>query len=486
MVKNKRVLIGVILLGVMGFMVSTAIFLNGRSNEFTQVNNENVDTNKFYTNPQNIELIADPFVIQVEDGTYYAYGTSDKIQATGYLVWKSKDLITWEEAGVAYMTKQGGWANKDYWAPEVVYNNNKYYMYYTARDRETKNLCIGVAVSDSPEGPFIDATTRPIIGEEYSTIDANVFIEDSKIYMYFVKDCSNNVVNGKHASEIYVVELDDDMVTLKSEPILLLTPEQPWELESGEWVWNEGPTILKENDKYYLMYSSNPYFDKMYSVGYAVSDNPLGPFKKYENNPVLSSERGWDHVSGSGHNSVIRSLDGKEIYSVYHTHMDPEEGGSRRMINIDKLGFNEDGNMYINGPSVTPQLLPSGLSKYVNKNDKISKITINGKEDRILDDGKIVYHDKDNVDEIEISGKTKVKIILSEETNLSDVMVYGRNGIEIKSIKLSSGEKFKDIANSELPGEASIVSFDEKLVQWVEIEVTGEGGLSEVIIVGKK
>lgn len=486
MIKGKKILFSAIGLGVVVLVTGALVLNNGAKGEFTQINNQNVNTNKFYTNPQNIELIADPFVIQGEDGTYYAYGTSDKIQAAGYLVWKSKDLINWEGAGLAYMTKAGGWANRDYWAPEVVYRNGKYYMYYTARDKETKNLGIGVAVSDKPEGPFQDITSRPIIGEEYAAIDANVLIEDDRIYMYYVKDCSTNVINGKNTSQIYVVELNDDMVTLKSEPILLLTPEQPWELESGNWVWNEGPTILKENNKYYLMYSSSPYFDKMYSVGYAVSDSPKGPFEKYENNPILASEREWDHVSGSGHNSVIKSIDGKEIYTVYHTHMDPEQGGSRRTINIDKLGFNDDGTMYINGPSVTPQPLPSGFSEYVNKVDKISSITVNGKEDSILKDGQVVYHDKDSVGEIKISGKTKVRITLNEETNLSDVMLYGRDGIEIKSIKLSSGDKFKGLFKAELPGEASIVSFDESVLEWVEIEVDGQGRLSEIIIMGKK
>uniref|UniRef100_UPI00241F6A42 family 43 glycosylhydrolase n=1 Tax=Clostridium tertium TaxID=1559 RepID=UPI00241F6A42 len=174
MKKYKKILVGCILGGIVGTLISC----EGKGDSFIQVTSDNYDQSKFYTNPQNIDLIAAPFVLRTEDGKYYAYGTSDKIQASGYLAWESDDLITWKEVGVAYMAKRGSWSNRDYWAPEVYYKNGKYYMYYTARDRETKNLGLGVAASDNPYGPFEDITNRPIIGEEFAVIDANILMED--------------------------------------------------------------------------------------------------------------------------------------------------------------------------------------------------------------------------------------------------------------------------------------------------------------------
>lgn len=493
MKKYKKILVGCILGGIVGTLISC----EGKGDSFIQVTSDNYDQSKFYTNPENIDLIADPFVLRTEDGKYYAYGTSDKIQASGYLAWESDDLITWKEVGVAYMAKRGSWSNRDYWAPEVYYKNGKYYMYYTARDRETKNLGLGVAASDNPYGPFEDITNRPIIGEEFAVIDANILMEDGKMYLYYVKDCSTNQINGKNTSQIYGVELSDDMVTFKGEPVLLTTPEQEWEDVPGEWVWNEGPTILKENDRYYLMYSAHPYWDKLYSIGYAVSDNPLGPFEKYENNPVLTSEIEWTHVSGSGHNSVTKSKDGKEIYSVYHTHMNPEDGGSRRTINIDKLGFREDGTMYINGPSVTPQPLPSGTGSSDNLNDLIESIEVEGeseKNEKLLYDGEIVYHN--NFEDYEWSGKGKNKLTikLKEEIKATDILIYGNveegKRPEIKKIKVSKNKTFKGIDSSlaKLPGEATIISFDEVNTKEIVIEFSNkeEFVISELIIMGKK
>jgi GH43 family beta-xylosidase len=159
---------------------------------------------------------------------------------------------------------------------------------------------------------------------------------------------------GRHESHLYVVELNLDLISLRSEPLLLTRPEQEWELRSGpEWFWNEGPFVRKRNGKYYLMYSANFYAGRDYSVGYAVSESPTGPFVKAAHNPILFST--IPEISGPGHNSVTTSPDGAELFIVYHIHTDPQKPSGDRQVCIDRMGFREDGTIYVNGPTNTLQ-----------------------------------------------------------------------------------------------------------------------------------
>lgn len=316
---------------------------------------------KFYQNPLNIKHIGDPFVLKTTEGKYYCYPTSDI--NVGFKAWSSENLVDWKEEGHVYLAGEDAWGHNRFWAPEVVEHEGKFYMYYTAGWKKNNSLRIGVAVSQSPTGPFIDVKDGPMFDFGYAAIDAHVYIdEDDKKYLYFSRDCSENVRNGVNQSEICGIELDDNMIDIKGEPVLLASPEQLWELKSVEKynrLWNEGPFVLKKNGIYYLMYSGNCFASEDYALGYATSRNPLGPFIKYENNPVLASN--GDEISGPGHHSVTTSLDGKELFVVYHIHTNPKEGGGDRQVCIDRMGFQEDGSIYIYGPTNTEQQLPSGV-----------------------------------------------------------------------------------------------------------------------------
>jgi GH43 family beta-xylosidase len=155
------------------------------------------------------------------------------------------------------------------------------------------------------------------------------------------------------------MKVDDDLTSFKGEPRLITTPEQEWELRSGRrgWSWNEGPFVLKHNDKYYLMYSANFFKSRNYSVGYALAESPMGPFVKAAHNPVLFSTNA--EMSGPGHNSVTTSPNGSELFIVYHIHTDPQHPGGDRQVCIDRMGFREDGSLYVSGPTHTPQPIPS-------------------------------------------------------------------------------------------------------------------------------
>jgi GH43 family beta-xylosidase len=319
-----------------------------------------------YQNPLSVKNIGDPFILKAPDGTYYLYATS---APDGFLAWSSQNLVDWKEEGYVFKRSHDSWGYQHFWAPEVVEYKGKYYMHYTARWKQNDSLRIGVAVSESPTGPFIDALNQPMFDFGYACIDANIFIDgNDKKYMFYSRDCSENMIDGRNESHIYGVELNDDLVTLKGDPILLTKPDQEWEKRTRpNVIWNEGPFVLKRNNIYYLMYSANCYADKEYCVGYATSDNPLGPYTKSKNNPVLQyvveqkleSENENVIVSGPGHNSVTISPDGSEMFIVYHTHTNPIKGGGDRQVFIDRMGIQEDGTLYVNGPTLSEQPIPS-------------------------------------------------------------------------------------------------------------------------------
>ncbi|RZL18080.1 MAG: glycoside hydrolase, partial [Pedobacter sp.] len=114
--------------------------------------------------------------------------------------------------------------------------------------------------------------------------------------------------------------------------------------------WTEGSVTFKKDNIYYLMYSANHFAGEHYAVGYATSKNALGPFKKAENNPILqkSTQDGWE-VSGTGHNSVFYSPDGKKMFCVYHART--KSSGKERLVFIDSMSV-KGGKISVFGPTV--------------------------------------------------------------------------------------------------------------------------------------
>jgi len=156
------------------------------------------------------------------------------------------------------------------------------------------------------------------------------------------------------------VELSPDLSSPLNEPKLCLYPNQEWEgPNSMKARSNEGMTVFRENDTYYMTYSGNHYADPNYGVGHAVSDQPLGMWVKYRDNPILSSDMARG-LRLHEHNSIVRSPDQNEWFVVYHSHANLEKPGGRRIINIDRLLIDQQGKLSVDGPTRTPQPLPSG------------------------------------------------------------------------------------------------------------------------------
>lgn len=311
--------------------------------EISEEPNE-VDSMLYINNNPLIRNIPDPYVLKASDGEFYAYGTTDP--QLGYRVYVSSDMFNWENKGFVYKNSKQ-WQSGDFWAPEVYECNDKFYLFYTAREKSTGSLKLGVAVSDSPTGEFIDMLDKPAFDYRFAMIDAHVFFdEDGRKYLYYSRDCSENIVGTYNTSQLYAVELEDDLMTAIGEPVLVSTPDSDLEISTGQYRWNEGAFVIKKNDTYYLMYSSGYYAEPSYHVSYSTSKNPLGPFVKSEKNPLLKSNV-EENFSGPGHNSVFYHRD--KMYIAYHTHMYSNGGGNRQMC-INELSIDEDGNLEVLAP----------------------------------------------------------------------------------------------------------------------------------------
>ena len=287
----------------------------------------------------NITLIGDPQILLYE-GTYYCYATTPTEENRNFYVWKSDDLINWSDKILCFEASKA-WGTKDFWAPEVVLHNGKFVMHYSARNSEG-SLRLGVAVSDSPEGPFEDVYGKPMFDLGYATIDGSVLCCEEGNFFYYSRDCSENYIDGVRMSQTYCVELDDTLTKVISEPMLMTTPTEEYELKSlhvrsKPTLWNEGPTVIKVGDKYVMNYSTNYYASNDYAICVATAEHPLGPWKKSVNNPVLSCRA---DLFGAGHNAFFTGKDG-QLYTSFHIQTYPDNPSGDRRTVIGKVTFSE-------------------------------------------------------------------------------------------------------------------------------------------------
>ena len=258
---------------------------------------------------QNI-LLADPSVLLYKN-FYYLYGTASPADE-GFPVFRSSDLMTWTGPAGAkngFAIKKGdSYGSKGFWAPQAFAYRNKFYMAYTANEH------IAIATSDKPEGPFKQNNLR-CLDSNTRQIDPCIFIDDDgKKYLYYVR-----VANG--GNRIFVAELNEDLLSVKKQTEkLCIEATDPWETADSNfsrWTVTEGPSVIKHNHVYYLIYSANDFRSPYYAVGYATSQSPLGPWKKSDENPMIRTE--ITGHNGRGHGDFVKGKNGAWFY-VFHTH----------------------------------------------------------------------------------------------------------------------------------------------------------------------
>ncbi|MEJ7558955.1 MAG: family 43 glycosylhydrolase [Pedobacter sp.] len=250
-------------------------------------------------------LMADPTIF-LDKGTFYLYGTSsDK----GFQAYLSKDLKNWsapKDIRESIVLRKGeAFGSKGFWAPQVFKHKGLYYMAYTADEQ------IAIATSASPLGPF-QQTVLKSLSSTVKQIDPFVYFDASgKVYLYHVK-----LQNG---NRIFVTEMKPDLsdVIPGTEKECIVGTELWENTEKTSWPVTEGPTVVKHQNLYYLIYSANDFRSKDYAVGYATSNSPLGPWKKYSGNPIIS--RKMLGLNGSGHGDLFVDKAGRLQY-VLHVH----------------------------------------------------------------------------------------------------------------------------------------------------------------------
>lgn len=439
----------------------------------------------YYENPSSITGIGDPHILYA-DGAYYCFATS---AGAGFYVWKSEDLVNFEkQKGFAYKMSRDTFGNAKFWAPEAYEYRERYYLFYSAQLKGTDGLRIGVAVSDEPAGPYLDLSDQPLFDFGYSVIDASLFVDDDgQPYLYYSRDCSENVVNGIHESHIYGAKLKEDLSALDGEAVKLTAPDRAWEYKSGdEWRWNEGPIITKRDGRYWMFYSANYYESKDYSVGMAWSESPLGPFEKYGDGPVLKEVSAGDKVlvSGPGHNSILSIPGGDEEFVVYHTHTSTIAPSGDRQMALDRFGFRADGTPYVNGPTLFPQLRPLSELGLINH---LKTASVNGDAQRLIDgDAGISEASREYAYSMEAGDG--VTFALSKPEEIEAILIYAQPGQEgTGRVVLDDAREiaFELPGADALPGACVRLHFQKIRASTIRVELDQPGALFEVMALGK-
>lgn len=311
-----------------------------------------------YWNPVYPEYFADPFVLETgrpQGPAYIAYGTGRIVDGKVFEVLTSDDLVAWRSAGAALVPLPAE-AGSDYWAPEVIADGGRWWMYYSIGFGDVGHS-LRVAVADDPLGPFTD-TGVDLTPDERFAIDPSPFRDaDGTCYLFYARDD----LDGERVGTMLAVDVLESMTTLRRRPHSVLRPSADWQLfERGrslygatyDWHTLEGPCVIHRGGRYWCLYSGGSWQASSYAVGYAVADSPLGPWTEPPDAPrLLQSVDG--HVLGPGHNSVTRAPSGDDVV-VYHAW--DRERTARRMF-IDPLVWTSEGPRVL-GPTWERTTLP--------------------------------------------------------------------------------------------------------------------------------
>ena len=287
-----------------------------------------------YENPVFEPVFADPSAVRADDGTFYAYGTEDNWHdGEGFRpipIVKSEDLVNWEYVGEAFETKPE-WKDSGYlWAPEVLWMNDTYYMYYSYSEWGDENPGIGVATSDDPASPFTDQG-KLFLSDE-------IGVENSIDPMVFRRDGTPHLFWGSFHG-IYAVELSSDGVETVGEKTHV----------AGEHY--EGAYVVERDGSYYFFGSVGTCCDgefSTYHVRVGRSGSLLGPYEDKDGTDLREAkgpvvvEEGNGFV-GPGHNDVITD-DAGDDWLLYHAYEEGEgyiEGTPRRPLMLDRIDWSD-------------------------------------------------------------------------------------------------------------------------------------------------
>jgi len=289
-----------------------------------------------FTNPV-VSRGADPWVIQWHGDYYFCQAR----RGNGVYVKKGKQLIDLGKGSWSHVWSPPANTNysKEIWAPELHYLRGKWYLYVAADDGDNFNhrMYVLEGTTQSPLDPF-EFRGKLAAPTDRWAIDGTVLeMPDGRLYFIWSGwEGEKNI-----AQNLYLAPMRDPL-TISGERVCISQPEYDWE-KHGDPLVNEGPEVLWNKDKLFIIYSASGSWGDDYCLGQLTWDgsdvmNPAAWSKKPT--PVFSSTA---ETISPGHCSFVKSRDGKEDWIIYHVAR-YRGAGWNRQVHIQRFQWNDDGS----------------------------------------------------------------------------------------------------------------------------------------------
>jgi beta-xylosidase len=289
----------------------------------------------------------------VHNGTMYVYTGHDEDGADFFWmqewrVYSTQDMVNWQDHGSPLALESFSWADDRAWASQCIERDGKFFWYICAHSRLSNGMAIGVAVSDSPTGPFRDAIGKPLFENgSWDHIDPTVMIDD---------DGQAWLMWGN--PQCYYLKLNRDMISYSGELGLLDMTEEAFggpimsKREKGKQYkdsYVEGPWLMKAPQTNSKKPTANGYF-LLYAAGgvpehisYSKAPSPTGPWTYAGEIMPLSDTKSFTNHCG------VADFNGHS-YFFYHTGKLPNGGGFGRSVAVEEFKYNADGSF----PTILP------------------------------------------------------------------------------------------------------------------------------------
>lgn len=296
----------------------------------------------------------------VYDDTFYIYtghdedGEHNEFVMNEWRVYSSKDMVNWTDHGSPMSLDTFKWSESGAWASQCVERDGKFYWYVCCVDKATHDMAIGVAVADSPTGPFKDPIGAPLVNGHGGYIDPTVFIEpNGDAWLYWGNPglwcCKLNrdMISYDHKFEIkgdHAEKVADGVWKFKQDENSFGGPEKLAEgtvFTDYKDLYEEGPWFYKRGDRYILAYAAGGVPEH---ISYSVSKTPYGPWKYAGQIMPLQQMNSFTNHCG------IVEFRGAN-YFCYHCGTLPGGSGFNRSTAIERFDYNPDGSI--------PVILPS-------------------------------------------------------------------------------------------------------------------------------
>lgn len=283
---------------------------------------------------------ADPAPMVSSDGRLYVYCGHDEcfedkpgyegkygFNITEWLCYSTEDMVTWTDHGVIMKPTDFSWSIGEAWASQVMEYEGKYYFFVSTQCGDPNCKAVGVAVSDTPTGPFVDAIGKPLITDEmtdngprgwWNDFDPTIMVDDGTPWL-----CWGN-------GTCFLAPLKHNLIELAG-PITVLPMEN----------YVEGPWLYKRGGHYYNVYASMG--NHLETISYAMAPSVEGPWT------FAGELLGEQKDSFTTHPGII-DYKGKSYLFYHGTSLSLDGYGpatGRRSICFTEIYYDQDGKIHL-------------------------------------------------------------------------------------------------------------------------------------------